>query len=914
MLGMTAWSVLLLAMLVLLACASLGAAVPSPAATPEAIVQQRVLPNGLTVMVQEDHSAPLVCSYIWYRVGLRNEPPGQAGITHFLEHMAFKGTERFTGQEMDRLITSKGGYMNGFTSMDYTGYVETLPADSLDLAFTIESERIAKCLLKAEDIESEKGVVISEFEGAENDPSFLLRRDLMAKQFPGEPYGRTVLGSKDDLRKLTRDQVVSYYRQHYAPNNATIVVVGDIIAADAFAKAEKYFGPVSSQKVTPPEPNPGRNPDGERRVKLELPGRTSYVQMAYGAPPIQSPDHVALEVLQTILSGGRTSRLYRALVDSQIASDAGGWDYENPQPTAFAFEVALRPSVQHQKAEDVLNAEIEKLKTEPVGDREITKAKNQTKAQFVYASDGVTKLGQQIGYYTTIDNYEYLRTFPAKVDAVTVADVQRVARTYFARDNRTVGWLIATGGEGPVGGGPAGRPSDIRGYRRDVPNVIEAAAPPPMPVPANLGKVTAVRRLTMPNGLDVVFEENHSAPFVTIYGNIMSGPVFDPPGKSGLAAFTAEMLSHGTQKRTWTEIQDSLEFVAAQLSFGNGTQVGTVGGQCLKENLALLLDAAAEQLTIPSFPPDEIEKVRSLLFAAQQRRDEDTGEVAEKEMSERLFPADHPLHNHDLGTKETIGSITRDDLVAFQQKYYRPENTILAIVGDFDPDQAAALLEKSFGGWKRVGDPARPHLPQVPPPAKPEVARIPIPNKTQVDIAIGFPGISRRDPDYYQADLMNYLLGRHPLMSRLGLDIREKLGLAYDVRSGFYAYWGPGPWVLHMAVNPANADKALAAAIDELRKMQSAPPSAEETNLWKDYVQGTVARQMETFGGIAQNLVLSAFYDLGLYFPYEYPGILRAITPDQVQNAAKKHLYPDNYVAVIVGPVEQGSKNAQPAK
>jgi len=374
------------------------------------------------------------------------------------------------------------------------------------------------------------------------------------------------------------------------------------------------------------------------------------------------------------------------------------------------------------------------------------------------------------------------------------------------------------------------------------------------------------------------------------------------------------MLSHGTQKRTWTEIQDSLEFVAAQLSFGNGTQVGTAGGQCLKEDLGLLLDAAAEQLMIPSFPQDEIEKVRSLLFAAQQRRDEDTGEVADKEISQRLFPAGHPLHNQDLGTKETIGSITRDDLVAFHQMYYRPENTILAIVGDFDPDQAAALLEKSFGGWERVGEPARPQLPQVPPPAKPEVARIPIPNKTQVDIAIGFPGISRRDPDYYQADLMNYLLGRHPLMSRLGLDIREKLGLAYDVRSGFYAYWGPGPWVLHMAVNPANADKALAAAIDELKKMQSAPPSAEETNLWKDYVQGTVARQMETFGGIAQNLVLSAFYDLGLYFPYEYPGILRAITPDQVQTAAQKHLYPDNYVAVIVGPVGQASKSAQPAK
>ena len=908
MLGLTAWTVLLVAVFLMPMVAALGAAVPASGAAPDTVVQQRTLPNGLTVLVQEDHSAPLVCTYIWYRVGLRNEPPGQAGITHFLEHMAFKGTERFSGRDMDRLITMRGGYMNGFTSMDYTGYVETLPADALDLAFSIESERMARCLLKADDIESEKGVVISEFEGAENDPSFLLRRDVMAKQFPGQPYGRTVIGVKDDLRKLTRDDVVKYYQQHYAPNNATLVVVGDIAPDEVFAKAEKSFGSIPGSTVAAPTPNPGRDATGEQRLKLELPGRTSYVHIVYGVPAIQHPDHVALEVLQNVLSGGRTSRLYRALVDSGIASDAGGWDYENPDPAAFAFEISLRPKVEHQKAEDVLDSVVEKLATEPVGERELTKAKNQTKAHFVYASDGVTKLGQQIGYYATIDSYGYLRTFPAKVDAVTAGDIQRVVRSYLKRDNRTAGWLIATGGEGPEGGGMVGGPSDVQRYRPDPPGPGEAAAPPPVPIPGGLGKVAPVRKMTLPNGMDVVFEENHAAPFVTIYGNIMSGPVFDPPGKSGLAAFTAEMLSHGTEKRTWSEIQDALEFVAAQLGFGNGTQVGTVGGQCLKDDLGLLLEAAAEQVMLPSFPSEEIEKVRSLIIAAQERRDEDTFQVAEKELFARLYPVGHPLHDNDLGTKETVGSIARDDLVAFHLKYYRPENTILAIVGDFDPDQAGALVEKSFGGWKRLGQPVRPDFPQVPPPAKPEVVRIPIANKTQLDISIGFPGISRRDPDFYQADLMNYLLGRGGFMSRLNLDIREKMGLAYYVFSAYYAYWGPGPWVLHMGVNPANADAALKAAIDEIEKMQAAPPADEEMNLWKDYVQGTVARQMETFGGIAQNLVLAAFYDLGLYYPYEYPRILRAITADQVQKAAKERLFPGNYTAVVVGPVDEIGK------
>jgi len=192
----------------------------------------------------------------------------------------------------------------------------------------------------------------------------------------------------------------------------------------------------------------------------------------------------------------------------------------------------------------------------------------------------------------------------------------------------------------------------------------------------------------------------------------------------------------------------------------------------------------------------------------------------------------------------------------------------------------------------------------VPAPEEPRVVRVPVPNKTQADIALGFPGLSRRDPEYYQADLMNYVLGRG-FMSRLNMRIREEMGLAYYVWSAYWAYWGPGPWVLQMGVNPENVEEALSAAVEELERIQQEPPSAEELKLWKDYVEGTVARRMETFSGIAQNLVLSAFYELGPYFPYEYPGILRGITGEQVQEAAQQHLRPEGYVAVIAGPVEE---------
>jgi zinc protease len=887
-----------LTIILLLLIVSLLAAQAQPGA-----VVSKTLPNGLQILVQEDHSAPLICSYIWYRVGSRDEGPGEYGLSHFLEHMTFKNTEHLSGREADMLVTARGGYINGMTSMDYTAYVETLPSNALDIAFHIESERMNKATLSAADIESEKGVVISEFEGDENDPEFALNRDVMAAQFPNQPYGREVIGVKTDIRNATRDIVVNYYRHHYAPNNAMLVVVGDVEPEEVFTKAVQFFGAIPKADVPNHPANPGRGATGEKRVKLEAPGLTSYVEVVYEVPAIESADHPALEVFQNVISGGRTGRLYRALVDSGLASSADAGDYENPQPTVFAFNIALRPGVEHQRAETALDEVIAKLQAEKITERELQKAKNQTKATFVYAADGVTKLAQQIGYYTLIAGPDYLRGYPARVDAVSVDDIQRVAKKYFHRDNRTVGWLIAVNKPGaPPPAGPP--PSDVRA------SAVGAVAPmaglkpavlEPMKPPADLGQVPAIYDIHLKNDLEVIVERSAAAPFVTIYGNIMAGPVFVPKEKAGLAAFCARMLSHGTKQHSWQEISQQLEFVAASVGFGTGSQVATVSGQSLKADLSLLLNMTAEQLMQPSFPPEEITKVRQQMLAAQDQRDEDTFQVATRTLFQRLYPADHPLHFDSLGTKATVNSITREDLMAFHNKFYRPENTILAIVGDVDPAEAVQWAERAFGDWKKIGDSVRPNLPQVAEPAANSIVRVEIPNKTQSDIAIGFPGISRRDAGYYQADLMNYILGGG-FTSRLNMRIREQLGLAYYVTSDFYAFWGPGPWILNMGVNPVNADRALNAALDEMRNMQAKPPTEDELNLWKNYVQGTVARQMETFAGISQNLVSASFYDLGLYFPYEYPKILRAITAEQVQEAAKHYLHPENAITVIAGP------------
>jgi len=415
------------------------------------------LDNGLKVLLKPVHSAPIATNWIWYRVGSRNELPGKTGISHWVEHMMFKGTPTFPKGSIMRQVNKNGGTLNGFTSYDYTAYFETLPADRLDLGLRIEADRMASSVFDPEEVDAERTVIISEREGSENSPNFLLREELMALAFRAHPYGHQVIGWKEDLRQITRDDLWSHYQTYYGPHNAVLVIVGDIDVTTLRGRIQELFAPIPAGPLPPPVAATEPAQTGERRVVVRQQGTAQYLQSAFHVPKASHPDNFALMVLDAILAGAspmtfgggstpthRSARLYRALVETELASRAGCGYSPSIDPGLFHFYATAREGRSLEEIEAAMWAEIKRIQDELVSEEELLKAQKQAKAQFAYALESVTNQALWMGLMDIVVSYERFYTFLDDLVTVSAADVQRVAQTYLVETNRTVGWFVPT--------------------------------------------------------------------------------------------------------------------------------------------------------------------------------------------------------------------------------------------------------------------------------------------------------------------------------------------------------------------------------------------------------------------------------------------------------------------------------------
>lgn len=408
-------------------------------------VKETILPNGLKVLTLENHKAPVITFQIWYKVGSRNEPVGRTGMSHLLEHMMFKGTKRYGPQQFSKIVQKNGGNDNAFTSKDYTAYFQNFASDRIEISLELESDRMINLLLDPKEVLSERNVVAEERRMRyEDDPQSAMYEELMAAAFKIHPYRWPIIGWMSDIQSINRDDLYNHYRTYYVPNNATIVVVGNFDTDKLLKKIESIFG--SIPKGTPPSEHNLIEPPqkGERRVTVKKEAQLPYIAMAYHVPNFKDPDSYPLEVLSVILSGGKSSRLYETLVyKKQIALYAGG-DYEGlyRDPNLFYFYASVAPGKKVEEVESAFYEEIEKLKNEPVTDRELEKAKNQLESSFVMGQDSVFYQGMLLGRYETTGDWRFKDKYLEEIRKVTKEDIQRVARTYLIEDNRTVGILI----------------------------------------------------------------------------------------------------------------------------------------------------------------------------------------------------------------------------------------------------------------------------------------------------------------------------------------------------------------------------------------------------------------------------------------------------------------------------------------
>lgn len=412
------------------------------------------LSNGITIFLKEIHTAPLVSSWLWYRVGSRDEPSGRTGISHWTEHMQFKGTPQFPAQVLDKAVSRDGGIWNAFTFMDWTTYFETMPADKIDLGLRLEADRMVNSLFDVEEVESERTVVISERDGHENEPMFRLGEAVQHAAFRVHPYHHEVIGDKADLRSMTRDDLYQHYKTYYVPNNAVIAVAGDFDSKKMLARIRELY------ELIPAGPTPPRlsrtEPEqmGEINLTVEGPGETTYLQVAYHFPPASHPDFFALSVLDSLLAGpsnlnmfgggisNKTSRLYRAIVEKELSVGMSGGSNATIDPFLYTFSFTIHPSRKPQETLAALDAELQRVQDEPVSEAEIARAIKQARAIFAYGSESISNQAFWMGYAEMFATYDWFLTYLDKLAAVTPADVQRVARQYYRPQNRVVGTYL----------------------------------------------------------------------------------------------------------------------------------------------------------------------------------------------------------------------------------------------------------------------------------------------------------------------------------------------------------------------------------------------------------------------------------------------------------------------------------------
>ncbi|MCE9645975.1 MAG: insulinase family protein [Chloroflexi bacterium] len=415
-------------------------------------ITQVTLKNGMKVRLKEIHAAPIISSWVWYKVGSKDEPTGRTGVSHWTEHMQFKGTKKFPANVLDKAISREGGRWNASTSHDSTRYYETMPADKIDLALRLESDRMQNSIYNEKEVNSERTVIISEREGHENEPMFRLTEAVQQTAFLVHPYHHEIIGDMADLHTITRDDLYNHYRTYYVPNNAVLAIAGDFNTKAMLKRIRELFEPIPKGKTPPRLVRPEPEQKGEVRLTLEGPGETTFIQVAYRFPNATHPDYFPLQVLDSLMGGAsglsyKTSRLYRSLIDREYAVDVSGWSEATIDPFLYRVTITNHPRRKPEETIQALDAEISKLQDQLVPASEIKRAVKQARAVFAYGSENITNQAFWMGYVEMFSSYDWFTTYLDKLAKVTPKDVQRVAREYLQPRSRVIGTYIPKGTE-----------------------------------------------------------------------------------------------------------------------------------------------------------------------------------------------------------------------------------------------------------------------------------------------------------------------------------------------------------------------------------------------------------------------------------------------------------------------------------
>ena len=891
---------------------------PSEASIPKIAFEKYTLPNGMDVILHEDHSTPIVGVNIWYHVGSKNEQPGRTGFAHLFEHMMFQGSKHFDSDYFLPLQKA-GGRINGSTSPDRTNYWETVPSNFLELALWMESDRMAFLLpaMTKDRLENQRSVVKNERrQSYENRPYGLVYETIMSAILPPDhPYSWTTIGSMSDLDAASREDVANFFRRYYHPGNASLCIAGDFDPAAAKMLVQKYFAPIpAGPKVEKLKPVDVELKESKR---ISMTDRVGLARLCINwlTVPSFAPDDAELDVLADILAGGKTSRLYRRLVrDEQIAQDISTAQSSQELGGMFMITATARPGKELDKLESIIAEELDRIQKEPPADSEIARTIARLETGIVRSLEGISEFG---GRADRLNMYNVLTGDPGNISKdfaryrkVDPQGVQRVAKKYLSRNKVVL--TVAPGSETKIDPDPRGPSAEARRELaksvKDAP-LPETPAPPedadrttlPKPATEPSFNLPSIHRGKLACGANLLVVENHETPALSVHIAFPSGGADDPVEKLGLADLTSAVWDEGTDNRTSEQIAEQLADIGAGLSVVSDSDDTSLRLYTLKRQLGPALEIFSDVIRHPSFPEAELQRQRNItLGRLVQIRNEPTA-LATLATAQTIYGYEHPYGRPSQGTIDSLKSITRKDLQDFQKLVADPAQATIIAVGDTSLDEIKTELEKVFSDWKSSAKKSEKQFSS--PSAQPaSITLIDKPGAAQSIISVALLGTVRKTPDYFPLQVMNTAFGGQ-FASRLNMNLRENKGFTYGARSSFN--WRANDlsaFVASASVQTAVTAPALTEFINELQDIAgNRPVEGDELDFCKKYITRGFPAGFETSSALAGQLeTLTQFHLPDNYFDTVLPGV-NAISKAEIIAAAKKHLKTENLAVVIVG-------------
>ena len=849
-----------------------------------------VLDNGLTVIVHEDHKAPIVAINTWYHVGSKNEKPGKTGFAHLFEHLMFGGSEHAPGRYIDGMERIGATDLNGTTNPDRTNYFENVPTSAVDFTLWMESDRMGHLLgaLDQKTLDLQRGVVQNEKRQGENQPYGVTRQLLTQNTYPaGHPYSWTTIGDMADLDAASMKDVQEWFKTYYGPSNVVLVLAGDIDAKSAREKVEKYFGDIPSGPPVAHQQVWVAKMTGTHRQVVGDRVPQARIYKVWNIPEYGSAEGDYLDLVSDCLSSGKSSRFYKRLVyEDQIATEAVAFTNLQEIGGQFYARATARPGQSLAQVEKELDEELARFVKNGPTPEEMQRVKAQYQANFIR---GIERIG---GFGGKSDRLAESQVYRGSADAYKIS-LKRVQEAT-AEDLRAAAqrWLSDGVYILEVDPFPDYKTASAGADRSKAP---DTGTPPELKLPK-------LQRATLSNGLKVILAERHEVPLVNFTLAADAGFASDASATPGTANLAMQVLTDGTRTRNALQISDELETLGATLRGSSNLDLSFVSLSALTAKLDPSLDLVADVVLHPSYPETEVKREQKLVLAGIDREQNTPATLALRVLPGLLYGAGHPYGNPltGSGTKESVAKLTREDLVKFHDTWLRPNNSTLIVVGDTTLKEVTPKLEKLFAGWKSGSVPAK-NVKTVPVATKSTVCLIDKPGALQSVIIAGVVAPPRANPQEIAIEAMNNSLGGM-FGARLNMNLREDKHWSYGARTVLRDARSQRPFY---AIAPVQTDKTKEALVEMNKEFRGIvgdhPVSADELAKIQANETLKLPGSRETLDALGQSIVDMVQFGLPDDYYDTYAGKVRALKTNDVNQAAKEVVRPDNLTWIVVG-------------